>query len=325
MGEGWSDWFSLVFGASPGDTGAEAVGIGTYPTAQALDGPGIRNQRYSTDLAINDLTLADIQTLNAPHGVGEVWAVSLWEMHWQLVGAYGFDADLHGGSGGNNHALQLVMDALSLQPCTPTFTEARDALLQAELAFSGGANECLLWRAFAKRGLGAAASVSANPAVLSASEDFTLPAQCAEFCADGSVQAGEQCDDGNLIDTDGCSRTCRNESSHSFSGTAAGGSVGITVEGVALTVPTLTGESAAQVAANVAAAIEADAALSALGAVATALGDQLVVAGSIDSLVISDPGLAPTLVPLGPLAPGLLLLTLLGAGGWRLRDARSRV
>ena len=59
--------------------------------------------------------------------------------------------------------------------------------------------------------------------------------------------------------------------------------------------------------------------------VATALGDQLVVAGSIDSLVISDPGLAPTLVPLGPLAPGLLLLTLLGAGGWRLRDARSRV
>ena len=324
MGEGWSDFFSLAFGVKPGDTGAEAIGIGTYPTAQALDGPGIRNRRYSTDLAINEFTLEDIQTLNVPHGVGEVWATTLWEAHWQLVGAYGFDPDLYGGSGGNNHSLQLVIDALSLQPCNPTFTEARDALLQADLALTGAANECLLWRAFAKRGLGAAASVSSNPSQLSASEDFTLPASCAEFCADASVQASEQCDDGNLIDADGCSRTCRNESSHSFSGTASGGSVEITVEGVTLLVPTLAGESAAQVAANVAAAIETNTTLSSLGAVATAIGEQLVVAGSIDLLTVSDSGLAPAPVPLAPLASGLLLVALLGTGAWRLRDARSK-
>ena len=325
MGEGWSDFFTLAFGAGPQDTGAESVGVGTYPTGQALDGIGIRSHPYSTDFAINDLTLANMATQNVPHGVGEIWAVTLWEILWQLVGAYGFDTDLYQGNGGNNRTIQLVMDALSLQPCNPTFTEARDALFQADLALNGSANQCLMWRAFAKRGLGAGASVSANPSLLTSSEDFTLPAQCAEFCADGSVQAGEQCDDGNLLDVDGCSRTCRNENNHTFSGTAAGGSVAISVEGVALVVSTSAGESAAQVAANVAASIEADTTLSSLGAVATAIGEQLVVAGSIDSLVISDPGLAPPPVPLGGLAPALLLLALLGAGGWRLREARSRV
>jgi extracellular elastinolytic metalloproteinase len=42
-----------------------------------------------------------------------------------------------------------------LQPCNPTFTQARDAILQAELNYYGGVYRCQVWRAFAKRGLGA--------------------------------------------------------------------------------------------------------------------------------------------------------------------------
>ena len=323
LGEGWSDFFTLAFGASAGDTGAESVGFGTYSTGQGSSGPGIRTRSYSTDLALNDLTLADIETQPAPHGVGEVWALALWEMLWQLVAAHGFDPDLYGGSGGNNLAMQLVVDALQLQPCNPTFDEARDALLDAESDLSSGANECLMWTAFAKRGLGATASTSEDPTVISATENFSLPAECAEFCADGSVQSEEECDDGNLIDADGCSRTCRNESRQSLSGTAAGGDVEITIEGVTLLIPTLAGESATEVADHIAAAIEADPTLADRDVVATAIGDEVVVGGSIESFIISDIGLTPPQVPLGPYAPGLLLLAMLGAGGWRLRSERA--
>jgi cysteine-rich repeat protein len=323
MGEGWSDFFTLAFATGPGDTGAESVGFGTYSTAQGSSGPGLRTQRYSTDFALNDLTLADIETQPAPHGVGEVWALALWEMFWQLVAAHGFDPDLYGGKGGNNLAMQLVVDGLQLQPCNPTFDEARDALLDAESDLSSGANECLLWTAFAKRGLGANASTSEDATVISAIEDFSLPAECSEFCADGSVQSEEQCDDGNLIDADGCSRTCRNESSQSVSGTAAGGNVEITIEGVTLLVPTLAGESATEVASHIAAAIEADPTLADSDVVATAIGEDVVVAGSIDSFIISDAGLAPSQLPLGPYVPGLLLIAMLGTGGWRLRSERA--
>ena len=324
LGEGWSDFFTLAFGASTGDTGAESVGFGTYSTAQGFAGPGIRTRRYSTDFTLNDLTLAAIETQPAPHGVGEVWALALWEMLWQLVAAHGFDPDLYGGSGGNNLAMQLVVDGLQLQPCNPTFIEARDSLLDAESDLSAGANECLMWTAFAKRGLGAAASTSEDPGEISASEDFSLPAECAEFCADGNVQSEEEeCDDANLIDADGCSRTCRNENSLSVSGTAAGGNVEITIEDVTLLVPTLAGESAAEVAIHIAAAIEADPTLADRDVVATAIGEDVVVGGSIDSFIISDAGLAPPQLPLGPYAPGLLLLAMLGTGGWRLRSERA--
>ena len=150
-----------------------------------------------------------------------------------------------------------------------------------------------------------------------------MPAECAEFCADGSVQSEEECDDGNLIDADGCSRTCRNESRQSLSGTAAGGDVEITIEGVTLLIPTLAGESATEVADHIAAAIEADPTLADRDVVATAIGDEVVVGGSIESFIISDIGLTPPQVPLGPYAPGLLLLAMLGAGGWRLRSERA--
>ncbi|MGE4650566.1 MAG: hypothetical protein AAEJ53_06755, partial [Myxococcota bacterium] len=94
-------------------------------------------------------------------------------------------------------------------------------------------------------------------------------------------------------------------------------------EGVTLLVPTLAGESAAEVANHIAAAIEADPTLADSDVVATAIGEEVVVAGSIDSFIISDAGLAPPQVPLGPYAPGLLLIAMLGTGGWRLRSERA--
>lgn len=75
-----------------------------------------------------------------PHGVGFIWATMLWEMTWNLIDEYGFDPDLYNGSGGNNLALQLVIDGLKLQPCSPGFIDACDAILAADRINNGGAN-----------------------------------------------------------------------------------------------------------------------------------------------------------------------------------------
>lgn len=42
----------------------------------------------------------------------------------------------------------------SRQPCNPTFIQARDAILDADLALTGGENACEIWKGFSKRGLG---------------------------------------------------------------------------------------------------------------------------------------------------------------------------
>ena len=51
--------------------------------------------------------------------------------------------------------MKLMMNS---QPCSPTFVQARDAIIDADKALTSGANACALWTAFAKRGLGEGAS-----------------------------------------------------------------------------------------------------------------------------------------------------------------------
>lgn len=40
--------------------------------------------------------------------------------------------------------------------------QARDAILDADKALTGGANKCEIWKGFAKRGLGSGAKYSAS-------------------------------------------------------------------------------------------------------------------------------------------------------------------
>ena len=176
MGEGWSDWITLVMTAMPSDVSADPRGIAPYLIGQPPSGGGIRNAPYSTDLGSSPFTYADISVLNRPHGVGEVWASALWEMYWGFVDVYGFETDLYTGTAGNNRALEIVVDALKLQPCDPTFVDGRDALLAADLDLNAGENECLIWEAFAKRGVGVSASDDGSSNSLNVTEAFDVPA-----------------------------------------------------------------------------------------------------------------------------------------------------
>ena len=143
MGEGWSDYFTLIATVRPGDTGEMGRGVGTYALGQATTGNGIRRQRYSTDLSINSQTLNDIIGTGAPHPLGEVWTVTLWDLYWRLVDEYGYDADITNASAGNNIAIQLVMDGMKIQSCNPGFIEGRNAILAADVANNAGGQSML--------------------------------------------------------------------------------------------------------------------------------------------------------------------------------------
>lgn len=178
MGEGWSDWFALMMTIENGDTGTDARGIGTYAIGQPTTGGGIRPFPYSTNMTINPVTYASTNntaSFSAPHGVGSVWAAMLWDLTWALIERDGFDPDLYNGSGGNNLAMQLVIDGLKLQPCNPGFVDGRDAILDADEAANGGENACLIWDVFARRGLGWSADQGNSNNRLDQTEAFDLP------------------------------------------------------------------------------------------------------------------------------------------------------
>ncbi|MCA9193720.1 MAG: M36 family metallopeptidase [Planctomycetales bacterium] len=169
LAEGWSDFYSLMLTQVAADTANQSRTLGTYALGQPATGAGIRSLPFSYNMTIDTHTMSDVFDLYDPYIIGEVWASTLWDLNWALISGNGLDASLPNvgigfsnnflsGIGGNNLALQLVMDAMKLQPTTPTLLEARDAILLADLALTGGANLETLWRVFARRGMGYSAS-----------------------------------------------------------------------------------------------------------------------------------------------------------------------
>ncbi len=175
MGEGWSDWFGLMITMKSTDLSNDARGIGTFAISQPVTGGGIRPALYSTDFAENGFTYNASNTLAQPHGIGFVWATVLWDLTWAYIDKYGFDPDMFNGNGGNNKVMKLVIDGLKLQPCGPGFVDGRDAILAADMATTGGADQCLIWEVFAARGLGINADQGATNLRGDQIEDFTMP------------------------------------------------------------------------------------------------------------------------------------------------------
>lgn len=168
MGEGWSD--AMAEWTEHSDSSVPDYVMATYVTN---DGAGIRNYPYSTSASTNPLRYSSIKSLNEVHNIGEVWANMLHNVYAALVSAHGYSNTARtdaSGTAGNNIFLHLFIDALALQPCNPTFPTARDAWIQADANRYGGANKCILWKAFASRGLGVNAK--------SYTDDSSVPSGC---------------------------------------------------------------------------------------------------------------------------------------------------
>ena len=170
MGEGWSDYFALALLRQESDPLDGAYAIGQYVRNNYAQ--GIRRYPYSTSRAVYPLTFAALSLSPSVHAAGEIWCVALWDMRARLIGQYGFTE-------GQRLSLQLVVDGLKLTPPEPDFLEAREAILLADRAVNRGANQRLLWQAFASRGLGFSAD-TAGAADNAPVEAFDLPPWCSD-------------------------------------------------------------------------------------------------------------------------------------------------
>ena len=116
---------------------------------------------------INPLNFSDVgYDLTGPqvHADGEIWSTTNFGIRSLML-------DRYPGQGkrqqecadgerpadecpGNRRWFQLYYDAMVLMPVAPTFLDARDAILAADVMRFGGANQDLLWYGFARRGFG---------------------------------------------------------------------------------------------------------------------------------------------------------------------------
>jgi cysteine-rich repeat protein len=116
------------------------------------------------------------------------------------------------------------------------------------------------------------------------------------FCSDEVRNGGEQCDDGDLADGDGCDHICQIEVADSweFTGSFGAGTVRFTVAGVAFEIPTFPGQTPEDVAAAVAAAMNADPSLQEMDIFAAATGSTVITNGLIvDRMIHQDPAPVP--------------------------------
>ncbi|MCE7974319.1 MAG: hypothetical protein DYG92_08370 [Leptolyngbya sp. PLA1] len=183
LSEGWADYLALALTHEPGDSPHD-----TYPVFSWAARPngsplqhyyfGARTYPYSYHPGINPLTYGFIDPgVTAPvipfppvpilneggiprnphnlnpvrteaHFVGQVWCNMLVNCRRELA------VDLADADAANEIMLQLVIDGMKLDPGSPTFIEARDAILQADVLRYGGVHHHAIWDGFWLRGLG---------------------------------------------------------------------------------------------------------------------------------------------------------------------------
>ncbi|KAG5969557.1 hypothetical protein E4U55_002050, partial [Claviceps digitariae] len=172
MGEGWGDFLATTIRSNKVYSD---YAMGAWAANRES---GIRNYVYSMNTTVNPSVY---KTLDKPgywgvHAIGEVWAEILWVVSQRLIEKHGYSdnlfppAPLEDGTippgdfyrvaeagkplvpkHGNSLIVQLVINGMKLQPCRPTFFQARDAIIAADQVLTGGENFCTLWKGFAER------------------------------------------------------------------------------------------------------------------------------------------------------------------------------
>lgn len=152
-------------------------------------------------------------------------------------------------------------------------------------------------------GIGTRTQTGSGPSDISAGTPSPLTALCipgtprCNICQNGTVDPAEQCDDGNDVDGDGCSASCKAEARQVFSGVANGGTVSFIVNGVYLEIPTQPGDSAFDIAASAAAAINDHPLLSSRDTTAQLDGRSFFTEGVLTAVRSTDSGIVPGSVP----------------------------
>ena len=134
-----------------------------FPYAGGIPEPG----RYPFIDALNFSDIGYDIVGRQVHADGEIWSATNFDIRRLLLAKYPGSQSRQEQCAngdrpveqcpGNRRWIQLYYDAMVLMPVAPSMLDARNAILAADLARFGGANQTELWYAFATRGFGASA------------------------------------------------------------------------------------------------------------------------------------------------------------------------
>jgi len=149
MQEGWGDFYPVAYWENPliGEytlppTGARSHPYDAYPACHRYDGADF----------CPPPACAGFDPVCGPSDEGQLWAATLVSLLTAM--------EVAEGPAGRDVTLQLVTDGLKLAPCDPTFLDARDAILLADVIGFAGAHQCLIWQVFADRAMGFSSSTT---------------------------------------------------------------------------------------------------------------------------------------------------------------------
>ena len=146
LGEGMSDVIAILFNREDR--------VGEYSTN---DSHGIRSVRYNQHTE----TLGDFNASRGVHRNGEIYAATIWKL-WEIFQREGVSSYT---------LLDYVVKGLRFTPSNPTYIDMRNGLLSA----TPSDRDCLVWEAFAAKGMGSGASMTASG---STTESFSQPFTC---------------------------------------------------------------------------------------------------------------------------------------------------
>ncbi len=179
MGESEADFTAVEYLFEYGfrTPGADPFAVGPYVTGDGDQ--AIRNYNMSwpttglfpqpgRDPFVNPLNFSDVgYDLTGPqvHADGEIWTATNFDIRELFLQRYSDRGQQHQREcadgerpaqdcPGNRRWMQLVFDGYLLAPVAPTFLDMRNAILAADVLRFGGANQDLIWLAFARRGFG---------------------------------------------------------------------------------------------------------------------------------------------------------------------------
>ncbi|CAA7265706.1 unnamed protein product [Cyclocybe aegerita] len=165
LGEGWSDIMAEWVQLTGGDMRDYA-----FATYVAGNDKGLRTYPYSTSISTNPRRYSDVAIMNEPHDIGEVWGNILHNILAVLIDKYGWSSAAMTDPQDLKEILCICICSSMPYHYNHVTPLARDAFIQADAIRYNGVNKCLLWRVFARHGLG----VNAADYV----DDPTIPDDC---------------------------------------------------------------------------------------------------------------------------------------------------
>lgn len=147
IGEGMSDVLAIII--NDNDV------VGEYSFNNPI---GIRSSPYST----HPDTIGNFSATRGVHRNGEIIAATMWDV-WGRYKAAGFTRD---------NVFDDIVGGMNFIPAAPNYFQMRDGFL----AQAPAARDCLIWAAFAARGMGVGGSMNSTGS--SITQSFSVPAEC---------------------------------------------------------------------------------------------------------------------------------------------------